>query len=250
VNQYRILGFTFQASRGECSPDERTNDERSRIEGFQASRGEQELELRELDNTTYSPLRGESEEKDEKPKDNIPTSSLFSDPSPPSSARPPLPGSSEPAPRKRKRNKVAPELLPLYHEIEAKLQEAAKARGITWQFPKESPALARLVKVYENRSEELGPLVDTWINLTASEVRFLGGKPPTASMLFSLLSQVEAEHVKRKPRPGLTLLRTCPVCGAQLPQGGQYCATCRTLAEDFGNPEAVAKAKSRREALV
>jgi hypothetical protein len=217
-----------------------------RARGRGGARPEVFIEVRE-ENPSDSSHRKESGAKRERTPS---ISSLFPDPSPPSSARPPLPGSSEPAPRKQKGNKVPPELLGPYHEAESRLKAAAEARGITWQYGREGHALTELVMAYAKRPAELGPLVETWIDLTASEVRFLGGKPPTASMLLSLLSQVEAEHVKRKPRPGLTLLRTCPVCGAQLPQGAQSCPSCKTLAEDFGDPEAVASAKLRQGAAV
>jgi hypothetical protein len=212
--------------------------------GRRRARPELIIELRE-ENTSEI-----LEEKDEKPKDNLPTSSPFSDPSPPCAARPPLPGSSEPAPRKQKGNKVPPELLPVYHEIEAKLQEAAKERGITWLHGKEGAALGKLVKAYETHSEDLGPLVETWISLTDSGNRFFKDKAPTASMLFSLLSSVEAEHGKHRLKASPSALPVCPVCESRVPQGGQYCPTCKTMTEDFANPKAVAEAKSRREALV
>jgi hypothetical protein len=149
----------------------------------------------------------------------------------------------------KNKGSVPDELLGPYHEAESRLKAAAEGRGITWQYGKEGRALAELVKAYAKRPAELGPLIETWIGLTSSEDRFFGGKPPTPSMLHSLLAQVEVEHGKRRPRASSSALRICPVCGGQVPQGGQYCPTCRTLTEDFANPEAVAEAKSRREGI-
>jgi len=206
-------------------------------------------ELKEENPSDYSRSEA-SRAKEEEPRNDTPSSLPFSDPSPPGSARPPLPTASEPTPRKRKKDSVSTELLPVYHEIEAKLQEAAKQCGITWQFGKEGRALAELVQAYSKRPAELGPVVETWIDLTASGDRFYGAQPPTASALHSLLAKVEAIHAKRRPKASPSTVRVCPVCGDSLPQGAFRCPTCSTLAEDFTDPEAVASARLRLEAKV
>ena len=201
VNQYLVLAFSSLDSRGERTPDERTNGERSQTPIRERSPGGLELDTKRTRKNPSDSLREESEKRDEESESNAPTSTLFPDLSPPSSARPPLP--AEPRPRQGRGNTVPPELLPTYHEVESRLRGEAEARGITWRFGKEGRGLVALAKAYATKPAELGPLVETWLTLTASQDRFYGGKPPTASMLLSLLSPVEAEHRKRKPRPVL-----------------------------------------------